>query len=613
MAGKIISFGSFTLTPANGVYAAEIGEMSPAQRDITVLAQAGYRGIKILRVLDGAKIVTVRGIISKDSEANFIAAIRDFNKALMGEGANIVPSDTLKVETSEGTYVYEDVIVQDTDKIFPIQKPFNITWIPFEVRFLVPKGFARSTTNTVSSFINITTNPSTGFVTIEGTANAEPTIILTFHTASTITEFTFLNSTTNESITCTGLTIANGDVITIDTAAKVVKQNTTIVRYSGVIPLFIVGRNDFKVSFAGSSNTVASQTSYDDARQVYGNNWLAQSFQVASPATVPQLNLMIQKVVGNVYQLLDDFEDNSINTTIWQNRTGTYAEEGGKLRVGKKNGSGDNGNVNTGARDGVSGFEIAFDWSAGGGEGPDVYVYVQSNGTGATGGTVEARSQHAVGRTVVSGTGALAGLGSFTFDGSSGRLKVEQDGSTLKVYVNDTLQLSGTFEIGSAPVAGITSEGGSGTDFYIQASYVNERIVASANSDLTIRVETNNAGAPSGTIVTNGQVTIPASSIGTSSFSEIIASFASSLSLSAATTYHIVVKQSGGDINNYYQLKVYSAGAYASGNSETTIDGGSNWTQRTAEDLFFKVYTSLPTGFNVGLEIDHYASHYSVV
>lgn len=614
MPGKVYTFGTFALTPANGVYVSEDSGMSPAKRSLTVLGQAGYRGEKVLRSINGSKVLTLSGIIYKETESQFIDAVDNFNKALMNEGSNNLPVESLQVVNSKGSYVYENVIAMNTEAMIPPEQPHNINWIPFQITFFIPKGFARSIVQTQVSYPAITSTPHSNSISIQSDTNPEPIIVLTFTTHSTITQFTFLNTVTNESITCSGLTIVDGDVIIIDTASKTVMQNTTIIRYSGVMPTFAVGLNNFTVSFAGNSATVASQSSYDGSRNVYGNNWLSQKFQVGgSPVDVSQISIMAKKIASSFEEmvLLDDFESGGIDGSIWTT-SGTVVETGGQLRIYRANGSSSlTSYARTSGRQ-ITGIEV-YAARGGGGSGGDMHAGVK-NGSNY----IFVYQLLDTGDSIIRLGGKFGSGDGARWSSSGGTISIRNVGSDIEIRENGTLRqtLSGVNMLDSDNLdVELYAADGPNTEAWLACDnvYLEELSTSVANSDLTIRIETDTAGKPSGTLAdADGSLTIAASIIGTDAFSEIIAAFLAAVTLSATTDYHLVIKQSGGDIDNYYQIKVMSTGGYASGSSLTSSDAGSNWTVQSAEDLFFKIYSPVPTSFSVGLRIDYYPSKYSI-
>lgn len=596
-------FGNFALDETNNFHPGTWRELHGAERVLSIIKSSGTRGIKVLSDTFEGKVIELTGFLKYDNAEDMVLGVQSFITNMLKPGEPLVITNHL------GEFVYDGCYVTNPEDLFALRRHDFQSHIEVRLVFLAPKGFARSTTRTDTTVDNITALPYSGSITIDGDTNPEPVISIALVDASTIDSVYFINNTTNMQISAEGLTLVDGDVITIDIENKELRLNAMPISFDGVFPRFIPGINQYQLSAAGGSNLIINQSQYNAEEVVYGSNKLGWKFTAPSTSDLSQIALLIKKVSGTVYQTLDDFEDSSLNGTIWPNQAGTFAEEGGKLRVGKKSGSGSSGEVSTGARTGVTGFEIPFDWDAGGSEGPNVYISVWSDGAGATGGSVRVRSQHAVNKTTIEGTGAMAGLSSHTYTGKSGTLKVEQDGATLNVYISGTLILSGTYELGGAPRVELKSDGGSGTNFYMQASVVYERVVSSANSDITVSIETDSTGDPSGTPITDGTITIPVSEVGTS-FSEILKGFSTEPSITNATVYHVVISQTGGDINNYYVIKKQNTDVFADANLETY--DGSSWTQLTTQDLYVKIWSTAPTGFDIDLAIRYFKSYFNV-
>lgn len=117
------------------------------------------------------------------------------------------------------------------------------------------------------------------------------------------------------------------------------------------------------------------------------------------------------------------------------------------------------------------------------------------------------------------------------------------------------------------------------------------RKLTGSPTDITVRIETNNAGVPSGTLADAGlTATISASSIGAVSFDWYTVDFASAVSLSATTTYWIVLKIAAGSNDNHFAWgQDASSPSYTNGNEATSNDGGTTWTARTVRDCLFRV------------------------
>ncbi len=106
---------------------------------------------------------------------------------------------------------------------------------------------------------------------------------------------------------------------------------------------------------------------------------------------------------------------------------------------------------------------------------------------------------------------------------------------------------------------------------------------------LTLTIETDSAGAPSGTPVTNGtSSTVLASSVPYLSAEWVSFSFASNVSLTSGTTYWVVLKGSyTASTTNYIEVSLDTTDGYAGGDSATW--DGTTWTTATGSDYVFTV------------------------
>lgn len=127
-----------------------------------------------------------------------------------------------------------------------------------------------------------------------------------------------------------------------------------------------------------------------------------------------------------------------------------------------------------------------------------------------------------------------------------------------------------------------------GTAVKVRGLEVNLKKNAGTPTDITVRIETNNAGVPSGTLVdSNATATIPAFTTTTYGWKSI--EFPASFSLAASTTYWIIIKIAAGPNDNNYAWASKSTSGYADGNMANSADGGSTWTAAAAEDAYFRI------------------------
>ena len=118
--------------------------------------------------------------------------------------------------------------------------------------------------------------------------------------------------------------------------------------------------------------------------------------------------------------------------------------------------------------------------------------------------------------------------------------------------------------------------------------------------DITVRIETDTAGKPSGTLA-NANATATISAFTSTTYAWVTVEFTTAFSLSATTQYHIVLKTAAAANDNYYAWQADgSSPTYTSGSDNRSTDGGSTWTIDTGTDLFFRVY-SATTSVNCSL------------
>ena len=112
---------------------------------------------------------------------------------------------------------------------------------------------------------------------------------------------------------------------------------------------------------------------------------------------------------------------------------------------------------------------------------------------------------------------------------------------------------------------------------------------AGTPGDITVRIETNTAGVPSGTLA-DASATGTITAFTTATYSWVSINFSTSFALSASTVYWIVLKiAAGANDNNYAWGTDGSTPSYSNGNMAASADGGGTWTADTAKDALFRV------------------------
>jgi len=107
---------------------------------------------------------------------------------------------------------------------------------------------------------------------------------------------------------------------------------------------------------------------------------------------------------------------------------------------------------------------------------------------------------------------------------------------------------------------------------------------------LTVALQTDNAGKPSGSTVTNGSLTITAAECSTTP-SWVYKSFATAPTLTAGTQYWIVLSAAATvNATNYYEFRNATNNVYADGSFSYSANSGTAWSASTVGDMAFILY-----------------------
>lgn len=163
--------------------------------------------------------------------------------------------------------------------------------------------------------------------------------------------------------------------------------------------------------------------------------------------------------------------------------------------------------------------------------------------------------------------------------------------------INDQIQTIGEVgetTVANAKLAATTSKlaqgikvSGSGSKTVPSLWVLLEKVGTPGN--LTLQIETDNAGSASGTPVTNGTVTVPGTSVSTT-LSWIRVDFPTPPVLTAGTQYHLTLAAVGVDNSNYYGWWGSIYDVYAGGAAKFSTDSGTSYSSLTGElDLAFVI------------------------
>ena len=255
----------------------------------------------------------------------------------------------------------------------------------------------------------------------------------------------------------------------------------------------------------------------------------------------------------------------------------------------------------------AAGAGATFDNNGGNGAVGRIHMDYATSYTGSTSPTIDVTQDSTLIDSAASGTFThLVGC-------SDGKI-YSWDGATTFTEVMDCRKLAwyeDTTLVDSGKIVGDTggTETAQGQSFQVVAAtkmkavrvYIKKN--AGTPGDITVRIETNSTDKPSGTLVSS-DATATISAFTTTSYGWVTVEFPATFSLSASTTYWIVLKTAAAsNDNNYAWGADASSPTYSSGTMAASTDGGSTWSAVSAADAMFRVLGASTT-VNCGLITD---------
>lgn len=121
-----------------------------------------------------------------------------------------------------------------------------------------------------------------------------------------------------------------------------------------------------------------------------------------------------------------------------------------------------------------------------------------------------------------------------------------------------------------------------GIEAYLKAA-------AGTPGDITVRIETDSSGKPSGTLV-DAAATATITAFAETDYAWKSVDFTDTFQLNSGTVYHLVLKTAAAaNDNNYNWAADASSPSYTDGNMCASTDGGSTWSSVTGADAYFRV------------------------
>lgn len=246
--GDLIVFGDFSLADNENIICTDLKE-SMADRDIDMTSVPLANGMHINSLYERAKIIKSTHFINQIDNV----ALESFIDLLK-----------YKLATREG-YLYITrngetrryfATLRNTAGILDDRHPYDINVSPLVLEWICHEGFGEDIIYS-SGARSVTVSPETQIVNNMGTADAKPTVIIAFNSATSVTVLKIGNDTTGEEIQYTGSLIA-GDTIVFNAETLQVTLNGTPVTFEGSMLSLAKGFNTIRYTITGSSFNVSA-------------------------------------------------------------------------------------------------------------------------------------------------------------------------------------------------------------------------------------------------------------------------------------------------------------------------------------------------------------------
>ena len=289
----MITLNGVSLQTAN-IISSTIQHDNSTPQALNSLKLARRDGEKLICANFATKEIILTGSIIHTDQAT----LEDFLDTFKGE-FNVI-NGSLVVGYGSGYRLY----YVNTEYISFPRDSSNITWVPFEIKFMVmdpPLGLDCDV-NGVPILTNAYAKTTNAYSEVAapsflGSAAPKPQIKLTFDNIGDVSSLDLVNQTTGKQLNLAP-TLANGDVVLVDTDVLKVSQNGVEIPFTGSIPNFLLGVNNFMFDFYSSTGVTleSSQTTNNSKKPFWSTRKPAQSFTISVAAAIPKLSLILSKV-----------------------------------------------------------------------------------------------------------------------------------------------------------------------------------------------------------------------------------------------------------------------------------------------------------------------------
>ena len=230
-----------------------------APRELNITETEGVSGAVIINDRWGSKTIRIKGILVGTSPSDLQTKIDTLNELFARTAKNL---DILPTGGSTRRYVARLIGSVEYDRDF-----YNDDYVPFTANFFVKSGVGKDTSETtayeeLNTAVERQPAASSDDMSLVGSANPKPKIEVTLDTIGKLDLLTFTNDDDSKemSVEIDSDYFNNADKIIIDTADQTVKKERSGVQseiaFSGEIPDFSLGTNNFHFDFQGATLTL---------------------------------------------------------------------------------------------------------------------------------------------------------------------------------------------------------------------------------------------------------------------------------------------------------------------------------------------------------------------
>ncbi|MFA6048283.1 MAG: hypothetical protein WC737_05760 [Parcubacteria group bacterium] len=269
-----------------------------AERLINSLKLARQDGEIIIDDTYSVKYIDIEGILVGSSQSDLETKIDAFKELISRKDKN------LDISWAGGTRRYVcRAVAHEFDR-----DHYHLMHVPYKVRFFVPLGYGKNTSETTSlNKSGITATTDTEAITFEGSYQPKPRHKVTITTRGNADVIRIENTDTGDYIDVDLDGFSDTDYLEIDEENQTVKKNgTTNLDYRGKFPSVIIGANNLKLTVLGSGSTLDQEQTNNDGSgtAIFVNGgwnsspWQAQSFIPSQSGRIHKLNVSVAKDDG---------------------------------------------------------------------------------------------------------------------------------------------------------------------------------------------------------------------------------------------------------------------------------------------------------------------------